>query len=102
MLFAFAQDAEKAARFKAQQEAQAKQWADTLAGIERRARARPLLVELEAQERAKLQSRRKTLLLIKASLQESGVDWKRFFDAHELADLEEAELFAKKEGPLSP
>ncbi len=31
-----------------------------------------------------------------ASLQESGVDWKRFFDAGELADLEEAELAAKR------
>jgi hypothetical protein len=38
-----------------------------LAGIESRARARPLLVELEAQERAKLESRRKTLLLIKVT-----------------------------------
>ena len=65
---------------------------ETRAAILERAQARPLLIELDAQERAKVQSRRKTLASIKQSLQSSGVDYRRFFDAGELAEIEQMEL----------
>lgn len=64
----------------------------TRAEILQRAQARPLLIELDAQEKAKQLSRRKTLTAIKQSLVSSGVNYRRFFDADELAEIEQMEL----------